>query len=218
MVKNKEPKAYAKRKAESRWNFDFLSTKINSDFIKVPFANIKGIPETKLKYVSDLKIHDEAKEQQEVGDKTAADRWVGSRVDNLGIYPELEKVAGVFKLKNTRAIIHIQNPGQMHMLHLDINYGQGKAYLHLTREEQKQKVARMFVMLDDWHPGQIVTLGNVDWTRWKKGDVSYFSWFDIPHGTANFGHHPRPILLVSGERTPEFDEILNNGNIKQLKI
>ena len=168
MVKNKEPKAYAKRKAESRWNFDFLSTKINSDFIKVPFANIKGIPETKLKYVSDLKIHDEAKEQQEVGDKTAADRWVGSRVDNLGIYPELEKVAGVFKLKNTRAIIHIQNPGQMHMLHLDINYGQGKAYLHLTREEQKQKVARMFVMLDDWHPGQIVTLGNVDWTRWKK--------------------------------------------------
>lgn len=218
MKKHIQPAAYTKRQSESRWDFNYHNPKINLDFLKVPFANISGIPETKLKYVSEQKIHDEAKEQQEVGDKTVADRWVGSRVDNLGIYPELEIVAGVFKLKNTRAIIHIQNPGQMHMLHLDINYGQGKAHLHLTREEQKQKVVKLFVMLDDWHPGQIVTLGNVDWTRWKKGDVSYYSWFDIPHGTANFGHHPRPVLLVSGERTPEFDEILNNGSIKQLTI
>jgi hypothetical protein len=218
MKKHIQPAAYTKRQSESRWDFNYHNTKINSDFLKVPFANISGIPETKLKYVSEQKIPDESKEQQEVGNKTVADRWVGSRVDNLGIYPELEKVAGVFKLKNTRANIHIQNPGQMHMLHLDTNYGQGKAYLHLTREEQKQKIVRIFVMLDDWHPGQIVTIGNVDWTRWKKGDVSYFSWFDIPHGTANFGHHPRPLLLVSGERTPEFNEILNNGSIKQLTI
>lgn len=220
MVKNFEPKAYTNRKAESRWNWDYLTTKIDSTFIKVPFLNIKGDWDENIEIIKERKnyaMKKEAKEMQEFGTRSIEDRWTGSRVDNDGVYPDLEKIVKIFKLKNPRSNLHIQHPGQMHMLHLDMNFGEGKAYTHLTREEQKEKIARIFVMLADWQPGQIVTIGNVDYTRWKKGDCAYFSWFDIPHGTANFGHHNRPLLFISGERTSEFNDILNN-DIKQIGI
>ena len=220
MVKSYEPKAYITRKAESRWEWDFLTTKINSTFIKVPFVNINGDWDENIEIIEERKDYamiKEAKEMQEFAGVSVDNRWIGSRVDTNGFYPEMEKIVKAFKLKNPRANLHIQRPGQMHMMHVDMNYGEGKAYTHLTREEQKQKVIRIFVMLADWQPGQVVTLGNVDYTRWKKGDCAYFSWFDIPHGTANYGHHDRPLLFVSGERTPEFDDILNN-DIKQIGI
>ena len=219
MVKSFEPKAYVDRKLESRWDWNFLNPEVDLTFIKAPFVNIKGSWATDIKIIEERKNYamiKEAKEMQEFAGVSVDNRWVGSRVDTNGLYPEMEKIVRVFKLKNPRANLHIQNPGQMHMMHVDMNYGEGKAYTHLTREEQKQKVVRIFVMLDDWNPGQVVTLGNIDYTRWKKGDCVYFSWFDVPHGTANYGHHARPLLFISGETTPEFNEILHNDNIKQL--
>ena len=227
MVKSFEPKAYIDRKVESRWDWNFWNEKIDSNLIKAPFVNIKGDWKTDFEIIKNRddfnkdsyrksgKIQ-EAIEMQEFAGRTIEDRWIGSRVDSDGAYPDFEKIVNSLKMKNTRTNLHIQNPGQMHMMHMDVNYGGGKAYNHLSRDEQKDKVVRIFIMLADWYPGQVITIGNVDYTKWKKGDCAYFNWFDIPHGTANFGHHARPLLFVSGETTPEFNEILHNDNIKQL--
>jgi hypothetical protein len=59
-------------------------------------------------------------------------------------------------------------------------------------------------MLADWRPGQVIMFGSYHWTKWKKGDAVYFDWYNVPHGTCNFGHHPRPLLSVTGTKTPDF--------------
>ncbi len=59
-----------------------------------------------------------------------------------------------------------------------------------------------FVFLDDQKQGQVWKQGN-NFLTWKKGDCFTWPWRDIPHGTANFGHDPRPTLNITGEVTEE---------------
>lgn len=105
-------------------------------------------------------------------------------------------------LKNPRILIHTQHPGQMHPLHLDKSYGGG--HWDYMGDKKKDMLGRMFVMLDDWHPGQVIMIGTNHYTQWRKGDGFFFRWQDMPHGTCNFGHHKRPVILISGEITPTF--------------
>ena len=67
-------------------------------------------------------------------------------------------------------------------------------------------------------PGQIIQFGNVMYSKWKAGDVAYFRWQDIPHGTANFGHHDRSLILVTGVTTPKFEKLLKMKNPKTLYV
>ena len=90
----------------------------------------------------------------------------------------------------------------MHPLHLDKSYGGG--HWDYMGDKKKDMLGRMFVMLDDWHPGQVIMIGTNHYTQWKKGDGFFFRWQDMPHGTCNFGHHKRPVILISGEITPTF--------------
>lgn len=110
-------------------------------------------------------------------------------------------------LDNPRRLIHVQHPGQMHPLHLDMTYGNGKwDYLGDTK---KDVIGKMLIFLDDWHPGQVVMVGTNHYTQWRKGDAIHFRWRDMPHGTCNFGHHKRPIIFISGIITPKFQRYID---------
>ena len=41
-------------------------------------------------------------------------------------------------------------------------------------------------------------------------DCFTWPWRDIPHGTANFGHEPRPTLNITGAVTDRTLEVLKN--------
>lgn len=68
-----------------------------------------------------------------------------------------------------------------------------------TRQPRGSKpVYRCFVALDDWHPGQMISMEPDFWSNWKKGDVLFFDWRNTPHSTANCGIHNRPLLKITG--------------------
>lgn len=222
MVKSYEPESYLKRKKLSEWDFDYFNTKVNTHFLKAPFVTIKGDWDAGIKIKKEREhfgLKKEAVEMQTFSGKKLEDRWVSARIDYDGMYPDLEKIVKILQIKNPRSNLHIQKPGQMHMMHIDLNNAGGSGvYDHLSKEEEINNIVRVFVFLADWYPGQIVTIGNVDYTKWKKGDCAYFRWYDVPHGTANYGHHDRPMLFISGETTSEFEKILNDDSIKELEI
>ena len=51
-------------------------------------------------------------------------------------------------------------------------------------------------------------LGNQLIVEWNKGDVLWFDWYNVPHGTANFSRSDRMLLQVTGETTPEFENLI----------
>ena len=95
----------------------------------------------------------------------------------------------------------------MHPLHMDKTYGGGHwDYLGDTKQDV---LGRLMIMLDDWHPGQVIMIGTNHYIQWKKGDSFHFRWQDMPHGTCNFGHHMRPVLFITGVITPKFQSYLD---------
>ena len=124
-------------------------------------------------------------------------------------------------LKNTVSILHNQKPGQTHPFHMDMissyvryvseYYGTNLptySNKHDIVKFLKNKVKRVFIFLEDWVPGQVIMLGTKTITGWKKGEVLWFDWYHVPHGTANFSRHNRMLLQVTGETTPEFEKLL----------
>ncbi len=147
--------------------------------------------------------------------------YVGLNLDEKATkkYDKFIKATG---LKNPVAYIHIQHPGQMTILHMDNARADNKHTDEngkvLNEKQRREKIGRLFIMLDDWHPGQVILMGSEHFTHWQKGDVMYFSWKDLPHGTANFGHNSRPLLFVQGEITKEFKDLLSYKKKKIIKV
>ena len=99
---------------------------------------------------------------------------------------------------------------------MDLAYGGGKwDYLGENKED---KLVRVFIMLADWCPGQIILMGNEHIVKWKKGDVIYFRWQDVPHGTCNFGHDDRPMMFITGELTDKFQKLLDSKEKQIINI
>lgn len=118
----------------------------------------------------------------------------------------------------------IQNlpPGKMSMLHIDnLDLGYVNAFEDELRGESFSddelrefsrnplSVARVFVMMDDAKPGQIITFGDDVMNTWKKGDVVYWDWTAVVHSTVNTGYWDRPLLRLSGITTEKFNDLLN---------
>ena len=74
------------------------------------------------------------------------------------------------------------------------------------------------ISLDDGAPGQVMMFGGEHIHHWKKGDAIYFRWQDIPHGTANFGHTDRPLIITTGEVTDKFNLLLEQDEVTEIKI
>ena len=111
-------------------------------------------------------------------------------------------------LKNPIAQIHNQQPGQTHTFHMDVIDSYNK-YIS-DPIEKKNKVRRVFIFLNDWVPGQVIMLVTKIFTGWTKGDVLWFDWYNLPHGTANFSRQNRMMIQVTGETTPEFEELIRS--------
>lgn len=219
----KQPKEFLKRKKNSKWHWNFWDTTKNPNMCRT-VANIQGkwprIPKIR-KENTFLYTNPVALSQQEHFGVSNTQNYVGMNMDQT-TYKKYKKFIDATGLKDPVAYIHIQNPGQMTILHMDNaradNSHTDENGSPLSESERKKLIGRLFIMLDDWHPGQVMLMGSEHLTCWKKGDVIYFSWQDLPHGTANFGHIPRPLLFVQGTITESFTALLRSKNKKIIKI
>jgi len=119
---------------------------------------------------------------------------------NWAIPPSLKKISDDFGLDDCMERIHVQWPGQVWNLHID--------KLQKWCPEDPEQVLRVFVQLTDWQPGQFWEYGNHHWNQWRAGDVSTFDWVNIPHSTANAGHHPRVTFQLTGVKTDKTRQFL----------
>lgn len=118
---------------------------------------------------------------------------------NWSIPPSLRAITEQFGLEDVMERIHVQNPGEVWNLHID--------KLQKWAPDDPSRVGRYFIQLTDWQPGQFWEYGNYHWNQWRAGDVSTFDWPNMPHSTANAGHHPRVTFQLTGvitDRTREF--------------
>lgn len=123
-------------------------------------------------------------------------------ITNLNWYipASLQSLSNQLGLVDCMNRIHVQYPGQVWNLHID--------KLQKWCPEDPSRVMRIFVQLTDWQPGQFWEYGNFHWNHWRAGDVSTFDWPNIPHSTANAGHHARVTFQLTGVRTVRTEEFL----------
>lgn len=114
---------------------------------------------------------------------------------NWRIPESLKAITRAFGLDDCMERIHIQQPGEVWNLHMD--------KLQKWSPEDPSLVGRYFVQLTDWQPGQFWEYGNYHWNQWRAGDVSTFDWANMPHSTANAGHHPRVTFQLTGVITDQ---------------
>jgi len=124
---------------------------------------------------------------------------------NWEIPPVLQKISELFGMTDTMSRIHVQRPGELWNLHID--------KLQKWCPKDPSKVMRVMIQLTDWQPGQFWEYGNYHYSRWRAGDVTTFDWQNVPHSTANAGHHPRVTLQLTGvitDGTQKFLQTLRN--------
>ncbi len=119
---------------------------------------------------------------------------------NWQLPPSLQVLSAAFGLDDCMSRIHVQLPGQVWNLHID--------KLGKWMPEDPSKVMRIFIQLTDWQPGQFWEYGNYHWNQWRAGDVSTFDWANMPHSTANAGHHPRVTFQLTGVKTEKTEKFL----------
>jgi len=138
------------------------------------------------------------------------------RADDLA-----NRIALSLGFSDYKAAINLQEPGSIKNLHADSLNGWYKdieKFRHLPLDKKLKQpqgtknIHRIFVALSDWQPGWMWQFGIDHWTNWKKGDVVYFDWRNVPHCTANAGYHSRPILKITG--ISDFVDKNKNKNFK----
>lgn len=121
--------------------------------------------------------------------------------------PVFQHMSDLFAMEDVMNRIHVQKPGELWHLHID--------KLQKWCPEDPSRVLRVFVQLTDWQPGQFWEYGTYHWNQWRAGDITTFDWPNVPHSTANAGHHPRVTLQITGvktEATETFLKQLRNSN------
>lgn len=121
---------------------------------------------------------------------------------NWEIPEGLHQITLLLGLEDYMERIHVQWPGQVWNRHID--------KLQKWNPEDPNKVKRFFIQLTDWQPGQFWEYGNYHWKQWSAGDLSSFDWQNMPHCTANAGHHPRVTFQVTGISTIETYDFLRS--------
>ena len=210
---------YTKKLSESQWNQNWNEPVTDPTLVKVPFCRFIGnVPENIVYDEFRTKGVWYAVEQQEAFGLDYHDRYneghLNQNTSQLDIFTQMIEKMG---LADWKATFHKQVPGQMHMLHMDTAYSEGR-WDYLGEDVRIASVKRFFVMLTDWKPGQVIMFGGDYYHHWKRGDVMYFSWPDMPHGTANFGHDDRLMLMVTGVvHDDKFKEVLEKCPTIEIK-
>ena len=126
---------------------------------------------------------------------------------NWEIPDSLKKISNDFGLADCMERIHVQMPGEVWNLHID--------KLQKWSPDDPSKVMRVFIQLTDWQFGQFWEFGTFHWNRWHAGEVICFDWKNLPHSTANAGHHPRATFQLTGvvtDKTREYLRTLKGNN------
>lgn len=129
---------------------------------------------------------------------------------NWTIPPVLKQITELFSLEDVMERIHVQRPGEVWNLHLD--------KLQKWSPEDPSRVLRVMIQLTDWQPGQFWEYGNYHHNKWHAGEVTTFDWANVPHSTANAGHHPRVTFQLTGVRTAKTEEFLNKLSQGEYKL
>ena len=177
-------------------------------------GNIAGIPDItdlikQITFDEVLEKDDKHKDSSEVKLDVAHGYKLG--FDKLNHVKGLEKVTDLLGVEKPDTTIHLQHPSQICKLHMDNISSYFQHITDVTEDFNEQEfdhkmrqpkgsrtLYRLFVALDDWHPGQSWLWGDTPWVGWKKGDVVNFQWRAVPHGTCNYGWHLRPMLRITG--------------------
>lgn len=117
----------------------------------------------------------------------------------------LQRISDAFGMKDVMNRLHVQMPGELWHRHID--------KLQKWSPDDPSKVLRVIVQLTDWQPGQFWEFGNYHWSHWRAGNAVTFDWCNVPHCTANAGHHPRVTFQITGvmtDRTHEYLRELKN--------
>jgi hypothetical protein len=124
-------------------------------------------------------------------------------ISNIGweLPRSLRDITANFALANEMNRLHVQWPGQVWTRHID--------KLDKFCPEDPSRVMRIMIQLTDWQPGQFWEFGNYQYRGWRAGDVTTFDWRNVPHCTANAGHHPRVTLQLTGARTAGTEKYLD---------
>lgn len=109
------------------------------------------------------------------------------------------------------ANIHIQQPGHVFPFHFD-NLITVRGRKAILEEGEAEQYGRVEIMLRDWEYGHIWGVGNTYWSNWKRGEIMFHPWHNVPHGTANAGQYPRINLQVTGRMNKELIDRLNRNN------
>lgn len=119
---------------------------------------------------------------------------------NWSLPETLQAVSDSFALEDCMNRIHVQMPGELWNLHID--------KLQKWCPDDPSRIMRIMIQLTDWQPGQFWEYGNYHYNQWRAGDVTTFDWANIPHSTANAGHHPRVTLQLTGLATAQTHKFL----------
>lgn len=218
----KQSKDFLKRKKQSQWHWNYWSNK-NDGMFKI-VGNVQG------KWPRLPKRNESNKMESTNPAALAQQGHYGLNVKNTynamwlldKDMKKYEKFIAPLGLKDPVAYIHNQVPGQMSIIHMDTARADNRHLDEngkpLTEKQRRERIARLFIMLDDWHPGQVMLMGSHHCVRWNKGDIIYFSWQHLPHGTANFGHNDRPLLFVQGNVTDKFKKIIKSKSKIKFKV
>ena len=196
---------------QSEWHFDWFRKEDEDPYFTANCVRFIG------DWDPNIKIKDIWEQDTSANKSGASNQYKKLGVDYDNLYDEghfdkklnkdYQSLVDAAGLENARILIHNQHPGQMHPLHMDKTYGGGHwDYLGDTKQNV---LGRLMIMLDDWHPGQVIMIGTNHYIQWKKGDSFHFRWQDMPHGTCNFCHHMRPVLFITGVITPKFQSYLD---------
>tara|TARA_E500000178_G_C16960893_1_gene725964 strand:- start:482 stop:1177 length:696 start_codon:yes stop_codon:yes gene_type:complete len=222
----KSETAWNYRRKQSEWHFD--PTIKDTTGIKMNFLQFKGdwqeeilakpfdeqAPLDLSQYLQRLSVQ----EHIELGVDT---RVEGKRVTvDPDVHTKIFKIVETFGLSQPYAQIIRQMPGEMFTYHIDkiccaIDDRHGMTSMDNIKNDEDS--IRLFVSLQDWSWGQYLLMGNYHWTQWSAGDVMWFRWQDLPHGSANCGHKPRYFLKITGKKTKAWaTNLAENNKIIQI--
>ena len=122
---------------------------------------------------------------------------------------EIGKLTG---LKNYTVALMKQPAGATNPWHYDSHFALGQKH-NLSQEEIISSTRRYLNMLEDWHWGHFIQIGNNVLSQWKAGDI--FSWpFGMWHTSANAGIVPKLTMQVTGIVTKDSLHKTSNYKIK----
>jgi hypothetical protein len=105
-------------------------------------------------------------------------------------------IAELTGLQDFTVALMKQPAGATNPWHYDSHFALGQKH-NLTEEELVTSTRRYLIMLEDWHWGHFIQIGNNVLSQWKAGDI--FTWpFGMWHTSANAGIVPKLTMQVTG--------------------